>query len=75
MSASNDELLLFNAAKSGDLTKLKELLSKGVATGYRDEVRVILLYLVIQVIFIILLLMMIMMMMMLMCVASINLQN
>ncbi len=38
MSASNDELLLFNAAKSGDLTKLKELLSKGVATGYRDEV-------------------------------------
>ncbi len=36
MSASNDELLLFNAAKSGDLTKVKELLSKGVGTGYRE---------------------------------------
>ena len=38
MSASNDELLLFNASKDGDLKKVKELLSKGVGTGYRDEV-------------------------------------
>ena len=38
MSASNDELLLFNAAKSGDLKKVKELLSKGTGTGYRDGV-------------------------------------
>ena len=37
MSASNDELL-FNAAKSGDLKKVKELLSKGTGTGYRDGV-------------------------------------
>ena len=37
MSASNDELL-FNAAKSGDLEKVKELLSKGTGTGYRNKV-------------------------------------
>ena len=37
MSASNDELL-FNAAKSGDLKMVKELLSKGTGTGYRDGV-------------------------------------
>ena len=37
MSASNDELL-YNASKDGDLKKVKELLSKGVGTGYRDEV-------------------------------------
>jgi hypothetical protein len=37
MSASNDELL-FYAAKSGDVTKVKELLLKGTGTGYRDEV-------------------------------------
>jgi len=37
MSASNDELL-YNAAKSGNLKKVKELLSKGAGTGYRDEV-------------------------------------
>jgi hypothetical protein len=37
MSASNDELLLFNAAKNDDLDKVKELLSKGTGTGYRDE--------------------------------------
>ena len=37
MSASNDELL-FNAARDGDLKKVKELLSKGVGTGYKDEV-------------------------------------
>jgi hypothetical protein len=38
MSASNDELLLFNAARDGKLEEVKELLSKGVGTGYRDEV-------------------------------------
>ena len=38
MSASNDELLLYQAAKDGDLTKVKDLLSKGTGTGYRDEV-------------------------------------
>ena len=38
MSASNDELLLFNASKDGNLVKVKELLSKGTGTGYRDEV-------------------------------------
>ena len=37
MSASNDELL-FNAARDGDLKKVKELLSKGTGTGYRNEV-------------------------------------
>ncbi len=37
MSASNEKLL-FNVAKSGDLAKLEELLSKGVGTGYRDVV-------------------------------------
>jgi len=37
MSASNDELL-YNAARDGNLAKVKELLSKGVGTGYRDEV-------------------------------------
>ena len=36
MSASNDELL-FNAAKDGDLTKVKELLSKGTGIEYRDK--------------------------------------
>ena len=38
MSASNDELLIFNVAKDGDLKKVKELLSKGVGTGYRNAV-------------------------------------
>jgi hypothetical protein len=37
MSASNDELL-FYAAMRDDLEKVKELLSMGVGTGYRDEV-------------------------------------
>ena len=37
MSASNDELL-YEAAKSGNLEKVKELLSKGVETEYRDVV-------------------------------------
>jgi len=37
MSASNDELL-FNAARDGNLKKVKELLSEGTGTGYRDEV-------------------------------------
>ena len=37
MSASNDELL-YEAARDGKLEKVKELLSKGVRTGYRDGV-------------------------------------
>jgi hypothetical protein len=37
MSASNDELLL-NAAMNGKLKVVKELLSKGTGTGYRDKV-------------------------------------
>jgi len=32
------DYLLLNAAMSGDLEKVKELLSKGTGTGYRDEV-------------------------------------
>ena len=38
MSSSNDELLLYNAAGNGKLEQVKELLSKGTGTGYRDEV-------------------------------------
>ena len=38
MSASNDELLLFNAARDGKLEVVKELLSKGTGTGYRSAV-------------------------------------
>ena len=37
MSASNDELL-YEAARDGKLEVVKELLSKGTGTGYRDEV-------------------------------------
>jgi hypothetical protein len=37
MRASNDELL-YNAARDGNLPKVKEMLSKGTGTGYRDEV-------------------------------------
>jgi hypothetical protein len=37
MSASNDKLL-YEAASSGDLAKVKELLSKGVGTDYSDGV-------------------------------------
>ena len=37
MRASDDELL-FNAARDGKLEVVKELLSKGVGTGYRDKV-------------------------------------
>jgi hypothetical protein len=37
MSASNDELLYY-AARDGKLAKVKELLSKGTGTGYRNEV-------------------------------------
>jgi hypothetical protein len=37
MSASNDKLL-FEAARDGKLEVVKELLSKGTGTGYRDEV-------------------------------------
>ncbi len=38
MSASNDELLLYVASRDGKLEIVKELLSKGTGTGYRDEV-------------------------------------
>ncbi len=37
MSTSKNELL-FNAARDGKLEVVKELLSKGTGTGYRDEV-------------------------------------
>jgi hypothetical protein len=37
MISSNDELL-FNAAKRGDLANVKDLLSKGAGTRYKDEV-------------------------------------
>jgi hypothetical protein len=37
MSASNDELL-YEAARDGKLKVLKELLSKGAGTDYRDVV-------------------------------------
>jgi hypothetical protein len=37
MSASNDELLYY-AARNGEFEEVKELLSKGVGTGYRDKV-------------------------------------
>jgi len=37
MIASNDEQL-FNAAKRGDLANVKELLSKGAGTKYKDAV-------------------------------------
>jgi len=35
--SANDRLLI-EAAKSGDVNKVKELLSKGAGTGYIDEV-------------------------------------
>jgi len=38
MSASNDELLLYTAAGNGELEVVKELLSMGTETGYRDNV-------------------------------------
>ena len=41
MSTSNDELLLFNAARDGKLEVVKELLSKGTGTGYRSAVSLI----------------------------------
>ncbi len=37
MSASNDRLL-YEAARDGKLEVVKELLSKGTGTGYRDRV-------------------------------------
>ena len=43
MSASNGELL-YEEAKSGDLKKVIELLSKGVGTGYRNEVSNLIIY-------------------------------
>jgi hypothetical protein len=38
MSASNDELLLYKAARFGNFAKVKELLFKGVGTDFRDGV-------------------------------------
>jgi hypothetical protein len=38
LSTSNDDKLLFNAARDGKLEVVKELLFKGTGTGYRDEV-------------------------------------
>jgi hypothetical protein len=37
MSSSIEELL-FRAAVSGDLSKVKDLLSMGAGTGYKNEV-------------------------------------
>jgi hypothetical protein len=37
MTTSNDELL-FNAAKRGDVANVKDLLSMGAGTRYKDEV-------------------------------------
>ena len=37
MSASNDELL-FNAARDGDVEKVKEMIIKGAGIEFRDEV-------------------------------------
>ena len=37
MSASNDKLL-YDAARDGKVEKVKELLSKGTGTGYKDGV-------------------------------------
>jgi hypothetical protein len=42
MSASNDKLL-FDAAKIGDLKKVKDLLSMGARTGFVNEVNILLL--------------------------------
>ena len=52
MSVSNEELL-FNAAESGDLVKVKDLLSKGTGTGYKDWVSKLIICYCIHVIFII----------------------
>jgi len=43
MSASNDELLIY-AVKSGDLNEVKDLLSNGTGTSYRDEASYIIIY-------------------------------
>ena len=43
MSVSNEELL-FNAAESGDLVKVKDLLSKGTGTEYKDGVSKLIIY-------------------------------
>ena len=78
MSASNDELLLYNAAGNGKLEVVKELLSKGTGTGYRDVVSYLVIFIV-KGIFIIIDNSVVVvdeeMMMMLICVASIKLQN
>jgi len=37
MNSTNDKLL-FKAAKSGDLAKVKDLLSMGAGTEFKDEV-------------------------------------
>jgi hypothetical protein len=46
MSASNDELLLYNAAGNGKLEVVEELLSKGTGTGYRDVVSYLVIFIV-----------------------------
>jgi len=35
---NQDSKLLYKAAKSGDLEKVNDLLSRGVGTEYKDEV-------------------------------------
>ncbi len=78
MSASNDELLLFNAAGNGKLEEVKELLSKGTGTGYRDVVSYLVIFIVKVILIIIDNSVVVIdkeMMMMLICVASIKLQN
>ena len=41
MSASNNDKLLYQAAKDGDLDKVIALLSKGARTSYKAEVNYI----------------------------------
>jgi len=48
--SNQESKLLYKAAKSGDLEKVKHLLSRGVGTEYNDEVSYFLI--VIHVIFI-----------------------
>ena len=63
MGNSASDELLFNATKSGDLEKVKELISNGARTEFRDK-KVSKLFILL----IILLLIMMMMMMMMMLV-------
>jgi hypothetical protein len=74
MSASNDELLL-NAARDGDLEKVKDLLSKVTVTEFKDVVSKIYFYpsSINYYLFTIILLMIVFMMPL--CVASIKSQS